>query len=317
MKKRLLAYGSIILVLLLLIAAFFLLNPHCYGCQFTESGDNIVYLRNGDIHLCYNNFPDDTFREFVARTLNSREGDAVPAEQFHAVSELDCSGLGIADITGIHLFSNLKVLNCSNNQLTELFAYEYAYREGTTAAELPLLESLDCSHNQIGRLDLYTAQSLHTLKCSHNGMSYLTIPKSGLLYVDCSHNELHLSWLIDKFENHPLTYLDFGYNAFSYYKFDRSDVPSLKTLITEPQSKYVSCNHDYQNGFLFIPGRCIYCGETESKSVHEMVRLIALPLCTAGAICAVIYVRRRNKQIKDWENKDTNRTHEDPQTYTN
>lgn len=36
------------------------------------------------------------------------------------VSELNCSGLGIADLTGIEHFTQLVALNCENNELTAL-----------------------------------------------------------------------------------------------------------------------------------------------------------------------------------------------------
>ncbi|MFR6495764.1 MAG: leucine-rich repeat domain-containing protein [Ruminococcus sp.] len=36
------------------------------------------------------------------------------------VTELDISGCGIADLTGIENFSNLKKLNCAENRITDL-----------------------------------------------------------------------------------------------------------------------------------------------------------------------------------------------------
>ena len=65
-------------------------------------------------------FPDSNFRTALAEILNINEGDVISESMVAATKELDVSGRSITDLTGIEIFSALKSLDCSNNQLTTL-----------------------------------------------------------------------------------------------------------------------------------------------------------------------------------------------------
>lgn len=54
------------------------------------------------------------------------------------------------------------------------------------------LEYLDCSNNQIARLDIYRCSALQTLKCSDNGMTHLKLNTcTALRVVRSSHNSIY------------------------------------------------------------------------------------------------------------------------------
>ncbi len=65
------------------------------------------------------NFPDEKFRNYIL--LQSWGSDAVLTEtELSSVSNMNVSGLGIADLQGIEYFTSLTNLDCSDNQLMAL-----------------------------------------------------------------------------------------------------------------------------------------------------------------------------------------------------
>lgn len=65
------------------------------------------------------------------------------ALELRHVSELNCSNLGIADLTGIEYFTELVALNCENNKLTALDVSKNTH-----------LSEIYCGGNQLATLDL-------------------------------------------------------------------------------------------------------------------------------------------------------------------
>lgn len=56
----------------------------------------------------------------LAEAVDSNGDSLLSTLETRRVSELNCSGLGIADLTGIEHFTQLVALNCENNELTAL-----------------------------------------------------------------------------------------------------------------------------------------------------------------------------------------------------
>ena len=65
-------------------------------------------------------FPDPAFSAFVSENFDKDGNGLLSGAEAAAVTEIHCSGHGITDLTGIEYFPNLKVLDCSDNDLTEL-----------------------------------------------------------------------------------------------------------------------------------------------------------------------------------------------------
>lgn len=86
------------------------------------------------------NFPDEAFRALLAEAVDSNGDSLLSTLETRRVSELNCSGLGIADLTGIEHFTQLVALNCENNELTAL-----------DVSSNKLLSEIYCGGNQIGR----------------------------------------------------------------------------------------------------------------------------------------------------------------------
>ncbi|MCL2120795.1 MAG: bacterial Ig-like domain-containing protein, partial [Clostridiales bacterium] len=112
--------------------------------------------------------PDANFRSFVLSYLNwdgGRRTDDSPITDadiatLAVISQLVLSDMGIADLTGIQLFTGLQVLDCRGNFLTSL---DLSYN--------PNLSSLYCANNQLTGLDVSANLVLNRLICNNNDMA--------------------------------------------------------------------------------------------------------------------------------------------------
>lgn len=88
-------------------------------------------------------FPDAAFRALLAETVDGNGDSLLSTLETRRVSELNCSGCGIADLTGIEYFTQLVALNCENNELTAL-----------DVSKNTLLSEIYCGGNRLATLDL-------------------------------------------------------------------------------------------------------------------------------------------------------------------
>ena len=127
-----------------------------------------------------NSFPDEKFRSYVLSNYDLNKDKILDDEEIEAVTEIDVSGQGIADLRGIRYFTALKHLDCHDNQLIELDTWR-----------CEVLEWIDCSQNQLLYLNIYECPALTYVNCQNNqlkvnAMGYLVeaLPSSGgTLYV--------------------------------------------------------------------------------------------------------------------------------------
>ena len=89
------------------------------------------------------NFPDEAFRALLAETVDGNGDSLLSTLETRRVSELNCSGLGIADLTGIEHFTQLVALNCESNELTALDVSKNTH-----------LSEIYCGGNRLATLDL-------------------------------------------------------------------------------------------------------------------------------------------------------------------
>ena len=92
-------------------------------------------------------------------------------------------GLGIKSLKGVEYvnFTNVRKLDCSDNELTEL----------PVAGFFTNLEEIDFSNNQLtGRIELNKCKKLRILKGSGNMLEEVAFENSVLESVDLSNNQL-------------------------------------------------------------------------------------------------------------------------------
>ncbi len=109
---------------------------------------------------------------------------------------------GMATLTGIEAFTNLKYLDCSDGNLTELDVTALVnlevlgYNNNSISSiqglnSLTQLQSLGCSNNQISELDLSGLFNLTNLGCAQNQLTTLDLTSFPLLYeITCDQNDL-------------------------------------------------------------------------------------------------------------------------------
>lgn len=135
------------------------------------------------------NIPDANFKAYlVGNTAINANGDGeiqlTEAQAF--TGTIECTGLGINDLTGIEAFTSLTILRCQSNNLTSLDV------SANTA-----LTDFRCWANQLTSIDISNNTALDWFQCNGNQISTLDLSNNPLLtYLGCSANlltELDLS----------------------------------------------------------------------------------------------------------------------------
>lgn len=208
-----------------------------------------VVNRMAPVEVVYDEDFDDTkFRSYCMENFDTDKDGKLSEEEALAVTEIDCSGLGISSLKGINKFKNLEVLRCgtafdeitrttlynsitgsldlsvfsnlkevdvSNNKLTSL-----------KVSGLKSLESLACYVNQIKSLDLSGLERLTELDCSSNKLTALDVKMlEGLKSLSVSNNDLGS---FDYTHNTSLTSLYIGNCGLT--SVDVSMLPGLEYL---------------------------------------------------------------------------------------
>ena len=124
---------------------------------------NGTELLAGDVPLDEATFPDANFRA-VLQTYDNDGSGGLSSSELRKIQKLDCSGKGIKSLEGMEKLNRLQILDCSNNQLTNLDVGQSIY----------LLE-LDCSGNNMETLNVSNAIRLQELVCSNNQLTNLDV----------------------------------------------------------------------------------------------------------------------------------------------
>jgi len=94
------------------------------------------------------------------------------------IEELDISEQNLTGSLNLTGFSNLKKLDCSQNQLTSL-----------DLSHCPNLTELRCERNNLTSLDLTSSPNLTWLVCYDNQLTYLILPRENkLTWLECQEN---------------------------------------------------------------------------------------------------------------------------------
>ena len=154
---------------------------------FTSVGQNIF-------------IPDTIFRSFLQNNYPScMNGDSLDSQCSQVINEdeVDCSSLGISDLTGIEAFVNLEILDIGSNHLTTLPLLPGGLIElwgwSSNLTSLPglpsTLEVLSVYNNEITLLPELPA-TLSELNVGKNNLQSIPDLPQGLQYLDCDQNQI-------------------------------------------------------------------------------------------------------------------------------
>ena len=136
-----------------------------------ENGTNISEDENGSeekaalsaIEINENTFPDNNFRNYILSTFDTDKDEILSPDELEKITEINVEELNISDLAGIGFFINLESLNCSKNQLHKL-----------NLEDNPKLLEVYCSENELEELK-FGKQNLQVLHCEKNHLPALDL----------------------------------------------------------------------------------------------------------------------------------------------
>ena len=202
------------------------LNPEKieWNCDSLES---IYYNQNLDtIDYRMEECEKNNFEFLDLSHLNLKEIPILPSKITKIIKYLFLNNNNITTLKNIEQFTNIHVLDISNNFLTEVdylpknireFCCKYNFIVKILSSHS--LKILDCTSNKLEYLEEFT--NLETLICSENNLKFLgEYPK--LKKLVCKNNSL------DEINSYKeLVYLDCSFNCITKIK----DCPNLKDLL--------------------------------------------------------------------------------------
>ena len=124
--------------------------------------------------------PDAKFKAYLIANFDRDKDGEISEDEALLIREVWCQRLDIESLTGIESFSNLEILNCMDNKLTEL----------NISKNLKLRE-IDCSNNIFGTIDVSNNVSLTKLLVVNCRLSALDLKaNTQLVELNCSDNRL-------------------------------------------------------------------------------------------------------------------------------
>ena len=168
--------------------------------------------------------PDENFEKaLIANGIDDTLDGGVLTSNINGIKGLDIGRSGISNLTGIEDFTDLEILKCYENQLTNLdlsknTALTRLDCGGNKLTSLDIsintaLTDLECYKNQLTNLDVSKNTALRELSCSWNRLTNLDVSGcTSLTELNCYEN--HLTNL-DISNNTALTQLNCGVNRFN------------------------------------------------------------------------------------------------------
>lgn len=140
--------------------------------------ENIEPLQKDVVHI-----PDAIFKNYLLDNLeiNTNGDDEISIAEAQAFTgKINCSRMGIEDLTGIEAFTALTELSCFSNKLTSL-----------NVSNNTALTELDCSLNKLTALNVSNNKALVELYCVTNKLIALDVSKNtALVILNCGLNQL-------------------------------------------------------------------------------------------------------------------------------
>ena len=169
-----------------------------------------------DVEINETTFPDDNFRSWVLAQSYGQDG-VLTDEEIAGVTRIFLNIYNkIHSLKGIEYFTELTILGCSANHLTEL-----------DISKCTKLTHLECDWNQLTSLDVSKNTALTEFMCGHNLLTTIDISNNtDLACFNCEGNELVT---LDVSSNTALETMSCKGNRLT--ELDVSENKNLKRLI--------------------------------------------------------------------------------------
>lgn len=139
----------------------------------------ILLLITGLANAQVVNIPDANFKaKLIEQGVDINSDGQIQESEALAADGLNVSNSNISDLTGIEAFTNIQILECSGNQLTQLDV------SGKTQ-----LITLRCNNNQISNLNITNCTNLDSLDCSNNLIPFIDFTgTTDFVFFYCNNN---------------------------------------------------------------------------------------------------------------------------------
>ena len=128
----------------------------------------------------YVEFDDANFKAYCIENFDKNDDGEISNSEAKDVSEISCRDRGIQSLVGIEYFTNLKYLDCSSNEITKVDLSKNTF-----------LNKLYCCSNQLTNLDISNNILLSELDVYKNQISKLDLSTNvALTSLRCSKNQL-------------------------------------------------------------------------------------------------------------------------------
>ena len=192
------------------------------GAEEQENGVSAqadAAVPEGYIAINEKNFPDENFRDYVAREWDKNQDKYFSPSEIAVAKWITCDNLWdgqpIKSLKGIEYFTEIWELTCVYNDLTEI-----------DLSHNKKLEYLNCHHNKLEKLDVSGLPLLETFYCGHNALPSIDVSKNEKLEdFDCQDNHLDT---LDVSQNKELVKLSCGTNNLT--ELDVRENKKLKEL---------------------------------------------------------------------------------------
>ncbi len=165
------------------------------------------------------NIPDTNFKNFLVSNyqINTNGDSEIQVSEANSYTgSISCPNKNIADLTGIEAFINIKVLDCSRNQITSL-----------DVSNCVKMIWLFCTSNQLTSIDVSGALSLEGFFCRFNQLTNIDVSNNLLLEgFHCGNNQLSS---IDVSNNIKLAYFEAANNQIT--SIDLSTNSDLRQIV--------------------------------------------------------------------------------------
>ena len=190
------------------------------------------------------------------------------------LTNINCAGYNIKDLTGIRYFKALQNLYCHQNQLTILTDLPNSVKDLicdqnqiTTITSLPTsLTRFSCRYNNLSSLPNLPS-SIKEFSCNNNQLTVLPNLPNGLITIDCSHN------LLTSLPAIPSSL----YNFLACSNNQLTSLPTLPTIMNE-----LDCDNNLLTSLPILPTNLFRL----SCYSNKLTNLPALPNSLASINCS-------------------------------
>lgn len=153
--------------------------------EASEAATQEPIVAVSEVKIDEEHFPDLKFRKYIIRYFDTNKDNALDDLEIQNAKEIVFDALEdvndrskVASLKGIEYFTQLELLRCADNQLSEL-----------DIAKNTALRVLDCSGNRIAALDLSHNTALEKLDCRQNDIREIDVSSNtGLNILRCDGN---------------------------------------------------------------------------------------------------------------------------------